>query len=137
MSPADLALWAANNARQALLAGFTTVRSAGQAHRGPAADVAVMKAVDNGWIEGPRIIPAGHLVGVPGGHCDAAMVMGAAPGVLELGPEDGKASGADEFTRATRMQIKNGAQWIKVCVTAGGSTLESGAADQHMTELEL
>ena len=31
----------------------------------------LMHAIDAGYVEGPRIIPAGHAIGITGGHCDA------------------------------------------------------------------
>jgi imidazolonepropionase-like amidohydrolase len=110
---ADGALRGARNARRTLLAGFTTVRNVGA---GGFSDVSLMKAIDAGFVSGPRIVPAGHGLGVTGGHCD---VTGYAPGVMELGPKDGVADGADEVLEAVRYQIKHGAQVIKTCATAG------------------
>jgi imidazolonepropionase-like amidohydrolase len=62
-------------------------------------DVALARAVANGWIEGPRIIPSGNMIGITGGHCDTT---GFIPGVAERGPEDGIADGIDEVLKAVR-----------------------------------
>src|SRR5437879_1908169 len=55
------------NAKKTLDAGFTTVRNVGSADF---ADVALSQAVDGGWVQGPRIIPATYAIGATGGHCD-------------------------------------------------------------------
>lgn len=128
---ADAALRGARNARKTLLAGFTTVRNLGS---GYFADVSLMKAIDNGWVEGPRIFPAGHALGITGGHAD---VTGFTPGVMELGPEYGIADGADEVLRAVRYQIKHGAKVIKVCATAGVLSFEGPVGAQQYSEEEL
>ena len=65
--PADDALRAARNARRTLLAGFTTVREAGSRNF---VDVALMKAVEKGFVEGPWVFPCGHAISITGGHGD-------------------------------------------------------------------
>jgi len=104
---ADDALRGAKNARLTLDAGFTTVRNVGA--RG-FADVSLMHAIDKGFVPGPRIIPAGHALGITGGHADET---GFAPGVMEQGIENGVCDGPDACVKAVRYQIKHGAQWIK------------------------
>ena len=85
--PADAALRGASHARKTLLAGFTTVRDVGA---GGLADVSLMKAIDAGFVEGPRMIPSAHAIGITGGHCDDT---GWAPGIHELDFRDGVADG--------------------------------------------
>ena len=60
------------NARTTLLAGFTTVRNLGLMVKtgGYMLDVSLMRAIDQGWVDGPRIIPAGHAITPYGGHLD-------------------------------------------------------------------
>jgi imidazolonepropionase-like amidohydrolase len=130
-TPVDFALLGVKYARMTLMSGFTTVRDIGSAGF---ADVALMHAIDRGTIEGPRIIPVGHSVGMTSGHCD---VTGYAPGILELGPENGVADGRDEILRAVRYQIKHGAKAIKICATAGVLSFEAtpGAPEYSMEEL--
>jgi imidazolonepropionase-like amidohydrolase len=128
---ADEALRGAANARKTLLAGFTTVRNVGA---GGFADVSLMRAIDAGLVNGPRIIPAGHAIGITGGHCDAT---GWAPGVLELGPKDGVADGVDQVVAAARYQIKHGAKVIKVCATAGVFSYDATLGAQQLSDAEL
>jgi len=128
---ADEALRGASNAVKTLMAGFTTVRNVGA---GGFSDVSLMKAIDAGLIQGPRIIPAGHAIGITGGHCDAT---GWAPGVLELGPKDGVADGVDQVVEAARYQIKHGAKVIKVCATAGVLSYDATLGAQQLSDAEL
>ena len=60
--PVKMTLRATVNARRTLLAGFTTVRNLGLFVKtgGYLLDVALCEAIDAGWVEGPRIVPAGH-----------------------------------------------------------------------------
>lgn len=117
-SAADNALRGARNARKTLIAGFTTVRDLGSSNF---VDVALIHAIDQDFVPGPRIFPAGHAIGITGGHCDTT---GYAPGVLERGPETGMADGPEAALKAVRYQIKHGAKVIKVCATAGVLSLE-------------
>jgi imidazolonepropionase-like amidohydrolase len=102
------------HARDTLMAGFTSVRNVGAA--GNFDDMALRKAINEGWIIGPRMESAGHAIGITGGHCDE---NGFKPGVLQLGPIDGVANGPEEIRAAVRYQIKYGADVIKTCATGG------------------
>jgi imidazolonepropionase-like amidohydrolase len=110
-------------------AGFTTVRDFGGD-----ATVALGHAVERGDVVAPRIVPSRNALGITGGHCD---VTGFAPGVRELGPEDGVADGPWEVVEAVRYQIKHGAQVIKTCATAGVLSLEGPVGAQQYSEEEL
>lgn len=128
---ADAAFRAAANARKTLMAGFTTVREAGS---GDFVDVALGEAIDQGLVEGPRVVPVGHSLGITGGHCD---VTGFAPGILEQGPETGVVDGPWEAVEAVRYQIKHGARWIKICATAGVLSLEGPVGAQQLSDEEM
>jgi imidazolonepropionase-like amidohydrolase len=129
---ADWALVGAHNARVTLLAGFTTVRDI--ANNGGFADVALARAVEKGLVDGPRIVPAGNSLSITGGHCDTT---GYAPGVLETTYMDGAVDGVAEALKATRYQIKHGAQVIKICATAGVLSAEGPAGAQQLTDEEM
>jgi imidazolonepropionase-like amidohydrolase len=129
--PADAALRGARNARRTLLAGFTTVRDVGSVGF---ADVSLMKAIDAGFVMGPRMIPSAHAIGITGGHCDDT---GWAPGVNELDYRHGVADGVDEVVKAVRYQIKHGAKVIKVCATAGVLSFDATVGAQQLSEAEL
>jgi imidazolonepropionase-like amidohydrolase len=130
-TPARWALRGAMNARITLHAGFTTVRDVGA---GGFSDVALMRAIDQGFLPGPRIVPSGHAIGITGGHCDNT---GWAPAVAELGPEEGVADGPESVTRAVRYQIKHGAGVIKLCATAGVLSFEGSVGAQQMDDGEM
>ena len=102
------------HARDTLMAGFTSVRNVGASGRFD--DMALRKAINEGWTIGPRMETAGHAIGITGGHCDE---NGFRPGVLQLGPIDGVANGPEEIRAAVRYQIKYGADVIKTCATGG------------------
>jgi imidazolonepropionase-like amidohydrolase len=129
--PADAALRGVRNARKTLLAGFTTVRDVGSTGF---ADVSLMKAIDAGLVEGPRMIPSAHAIGITGGHCDDT---GWAPGVRERSYQDGVADGVDEVVKAVRYQIKHGAKVVKVCATAGVFSFDATLGAQQLSDAEL
>ncbi|QFG26117.1 amidohydrolase family protein [Actinomadura sp. WMMB 499] len=132
-------LRAVGNARRTLRAGFTTVRNLGLFVKtgGYLLDVALGKAIDAGWIDGPRIVPAGHAITPTGGHLDPTMFAAFAPGVLQLSVEEGIANGVDEVRRAVRYQIKHGARLIKVCVSGGVMSHTGTPGAQHYSDEEL
>jgi len=102
------------NARETLMAGFTSVRNVGASGRFD--DMALRKAINEGWYPGPRIETAGHAIGIRGGHCDA---NGFRPGLLDPGIADGVADGPEQIRAAVRYQVKYGADVIKTCATGG------------------
>ena len=108
------AILGVNHARNTLMAGFTSVRNVGAS--GPFNDVALRKAIDEGWIPGPRMQTAAHSLGITGGHCDN---NGFRPGLLDRSISDGIANGPDEIRAAVRYQVKYGADVIKTCATGG------------------
>lgn len=137
--PPTRLLRAVGNARRTLRAGFTTVRNLGLFVKtgGYLLDVALGKAIDAGWIEGPRIVPAGHAITPTGGHLDPTMFAAFAPHVLELSVEEGIANGVDEVRKAVRYQIKHGAALIKVCCSGGVMSLTGEPGAQHYSDDEL
>ncbi len=121
------------HARDTLMAGFTSVRNVGASGRFD--DMALRKAINEGWTIGPRIETAGHAIGITGGHCDE---NGFRPGVAEQTPLDGVADGPEQIRLAVRQQIKYGADVIKTCATGGvlseGDTV--GATQYSFEELK-
>ena len=110
---ADLALLVAHNAKQALLAGYTSVRETGAFGF---ADVALCKAIDKGWVPGSRMQVAAYALSITGGYCDQngflAGLFGTEPDI-----EEGIANGPEEVRTAVRYQVKYGADLIKICAT--------------------
>jgi imidazolonepropionase-like amidohydrolase len=108
------AILSVRNALDTLMAGFTSVRNVGAS--GHFDDMALRKAINEGWVIGPRIETAGHALGITGGHCDE---NGFRPGLMDPSIADGVANGPDEIRAAVRYQIKYGADVIKTCATGG------------------
>lgn len=128
---ADAAIASTVFARRTLDAGFTTVRNVGASDF---VDIALAKAIDSGEVSGPRMIAAGHAIGITGGHGDA---NGFRPGLITLGPEEGVANGTDEVRLAVRSQVKYGAKVIKVMATGGVLSEGDEIGAQQMNDDEL
>ncbi|GAC1695879.1 MAG: amidohydrolase family protein [Gemmatimonadaceae bacterium] len=111
--PSFAAVLGVENVRKTLMAGFTTIRNVGAANFD---DMALRKAIVDGYIPGPRMQNAGKALGITGGHCDA---NGFRPGLADRGWQDGIANGPDEVRAAVRYQVKYGADVIKTCATGG------------------
>jgi imidazolonepropionase-like amidohydrolase len=94
-------LRAATMAELTLQTGVTTVRDCGAAS-GIVIDLA--KAIDAGLVPGPRVVAAGRVITMTGGHGHF------------IGRE---ADGVDAVRRAVRAEIKEGADFIKVMATGG------------------
>src|SRR6202045_1915845 len=77
------------NAKRTLEAGFTTVRNVGSANYD---DVAIKQGIEQGYIRGPRIVPATYAIGATGGHCDR---LGFPPSIIT--PSRQIANGPDEL----------------------------------------
>lgn len=137
--PALRTLRAVANARRTLRAGFTTVRNLGLFVQtgGLLLDVALKKAIDFGWIEGPRVVPAGHAIAPTGGHLDPTMFQALAPHIMPLTVEEGIANGVAEIRKAVRYQIKYGAELIKVCASNGVMSHTGPAGAQQYSDEEL
>jgi imidazolonepropionase-like amidohydrolase len=137
--PAYRTLRATVNTEKTLLAGFTTVRNLGLMVKtgGYLLDVALGRAIDNGWVVGPRIVPAAHAITPTGGHLDPTMFQRFAPGVLPLSVEEGIANGVSEVRACVRYQIKHGAQLIKVSASGGVMSHSGAAGAQQYSDEEL
>jgi imidazolonepropionase-like amidohydrolase len=99
--------------RNTLLAGFTSIRNVGAPHFD---DIAIRKAINEGWVVGPRMQTAAHSLGITGGHCDE---NGFKPGLDDGDFRTGIADGPDQIRAAVRYQVKYGADVIKTCATGG------------------
>ncbi len=120
-SEAALALRMAMNARESLQAGVTTIRLTGdRAH----ADLDLMRAINKGQVDGPRIYSAGEALTISAGH-----------GSQQSGRT--KYDGPDAFIKGARTQISAGAQWIKIMISGGIATDGGGLAEALMTPEEI
>ena len=105
------------NANKTLLAGFTSVRDVGSQ---PFFAVDLRRAIDSGYIPGPRIVASGPGISITGGHGD---MNGFAPAVSNMMyPEKNDyaiADGPEEVRKVVREQIKYGVDVIKILATGG------------------
>ena len=118
---AGSALAAAHNAAVTLRSGVTTVRDLGNPF---AVAIAVRDAVERGLVRGPRILAAGKIVCMTGGHC------------WFIGLES---DGPHEMRKAVRENLKAGADCIKVIATGGvlSPGVEVGHAQLDVDELTV
>ena len=119
---AQEALSGVRNARDTIMAGFTSVRDVGTFRA--FVDVALRDAIEAGDVLGPRMLCAGAYVTSSGGGGD---VTGLAPDVDAVVPRDlrfGVANSPDEVRKAVREILHGGADFIKVIAT--GAVLTEG-----------
>jgi imidazolonepropionase-like amidohydrolase len=137
--PAYRTLRSTVNAKATLLAGFTTVRNLGLMVKtgGYILDVSLGRAIDRGWVDGPRIVAAGHAISPSGGHLDPTMVRALAPSIMPLSVEEGIANGVPEVQKAVRYQIKHGAGLIKISASGGVMSYNSSPGSQQYSDEEL
>ncbi len=127
-SPIDTAVIAHVYARRTVEAGFTTVRDVGAREY---VDIALRNAINAGDIPGPRMAVSGLALGSTGGHVD---LSGFSP-YLFFNNLTGVADGPDAIRKAVRLNVKYGADWIKMAASAGVlSEEESVGAPQYSLE---
>jgi imidazolonepropionase-like amidohydrolase len=115
MAPSSLAaLRAARIMKTLLMRGFTTVRDLGGADHG------LVRALEEGLIEGPRLIICGKALSQTGGHGDSRPrsddrdIFSARVGSISR-----LADGVDGVRRAAREEIKAGARFVKIMANGG------------------
>jgi imidazolonepropionase-like amidohydrolase len=99
-------------AKADLMAGFTAERDMGTEGAG-SADTAVMRAINDGLIPGPRLRISGNAVDLLGGHEDANHYN---PAQHVLSNAD-YANNADEIVAVIREQHKEGSTFVKMYET--------------------
>ena len=104
-------IYGVKNAKQTLMAGFTTVRNVGASNY---SDVALRDGIDQKAILGPTLLVSGPPLGITGGHCDSNIL----PAEYEYKAQ-GVADGPWEVRRKVRENKKYGADLIKYCATGG------------------
>ena len=127
----DFAFRAVNYAKTTLMAGFTTVRDMG----GNTA-LALRNAINQGYLDGPRIIAAGKSIATTGGHADPTNgvnreLMG------DPGAKEGVVNSPEEARKAVRQRYKEGSDVIKITATGGVLSNAKDGAGAHFTEDEI
>ncbi len=112
-----MTLYSLNPLKILLMNGFTTVREVGCPDP-EFITVDLKKAIANGWIIGPDLLVAPHLISAQGGHGDFTSLV-----AFQFRPEKFEvADGTAEIIRIVREEIRSGADWIKFCATGGFSS---------------
>src|SRR5262245_50987248 len=133
MDQADYALRSTLHARRTLMAGFTTVRELGD---NGVNGIALRKAIEQGWVPGPRIFTAGKSLATTGGHADPTNAV-RGDYRRDPGPLEGVINGADDARKAVRQRYKDGADLIKLTATGGVLSLAASGLNPQFTDEEL
>ena len=133
MNEADYVLRSTVYAKRTLMAGFTTVRDVGD---NGINSVSLRKAIDEGWVVGPRIFTSGKSLATTGGHADPTNGL-KGDFRRDAGPVDGVVNGADDARQAVRQRYKDGADLIKLTATGGVLSLAASGQNPQFTEEEL
>jgi len=111
----------AGHARRTVEGGITTVRLVAEPY---GADFALRRAIRAGELVGPRIFTAGRALVCTGGHgFEGAATV--------------EADGADGFRQATRTQLREGADLIKVMISGGIAGEHEGIDTPQLRPEEL
>jgi len=133
MDQADYALRSTVYARTTLMAGFTTVRDLGD---NGVNSIALRKAINQGWVPGPRIFTAGKSLATTGGHADPSNSL-RGDWKRDPGPVEGVINGADDARKAVRQRYKDGADLIKITATGGVLSLAANGLNPQFSDEEL
>lgn len=99
-----------------LMRGFTTVRDCG------GADFGLVRAIDEGWIRGPRVLHCGNAISQTCGHSDMRDVHDNLD-IDPHGPGIGRlADGVSAMRHACRDELRKGARFIKIMGSGGISS---------------
>ena len=118
MSTALRALKGTKNAREDLMAGITSVRDVGNS--GVNGDIALRTAIENGWVQGPRMLVSTRALAPTGGQFPEMTPEGQR--LIET--EYAVVSGPAEARAAVRQAVYEGADLIKVIVGNGPNLLD-------------
>jgi len=131
-SATDIVVRALRTGRDYVESGVTTVRDAGGAPAG------IRRAFASGEMPGPRTQVSVMYLSQTGGHGDGWTPSGAdLNGTLPPDLPNGICDGVAECRKAARLQIRAGADWIKVMATGGVYSLADTPDAAQFTPEEL
>jgi imidazolonepropionase-like amidohydrolase len=123
---------AAGNARDTLMAGFTTVRNLGDTH---GVTLALRDATARHEVAGPRILDAANSISTTSGHMDSRLSL--SDDVREMmGEPANVCNGVESCREAVRIQVGRGADVIKIATTAGVNSRIGAGLGAQMFEDE-
>lgn len=114
-----VALRSAAIMKNMLMRGFTTVRDLG------GADYGLVEAVEQDGIPAPRLVICGKALSMTGGHTDYRgrhSLRSVDYYQNQIGSLGVVVNGVDEVRRASRNQIKGGAEFVKIMANGGVSS---------------
>lgn len=120
-----------NNALRTLRAGFTTVRDLGAPAQ---AAYALRDAILAGEVPGPRILAAGRMVSIVGGHAD---LTGFRPEVIDALDARNTCTGPVQCAERVRELSQAGADVVKFAATGGVLSIQNRGLDQHFSDEEM
>jgi imidazolonepropionase-like amidohydrolase len=129
LAPEDHTLLAMDAARKLLAAGFTSACSAAAAKI--RIDVAIRDAIEDGLIDGPRLLAAGPELTVTGGLGDGRKLH------LPLESFGVPVDGPDEMLRMVRLCLREGVDTIKLNISGDFGTDSAPADAAVMTDGEI
>jgi imidazolonepropionase-like amidohydrolase len=121
-------------ADRTLRAGFTTVRDLGGE-----VTLHLRDAINQGYVQGPRIYAAGKSIATTGGHADPRNGLNAelAHVLGPPGPTEGVVNGPDDARQAVRQRYKDGSDVIKITATGGVLSYAKSADAPQFTIEEI
>jgi Imidazolonepropionase and related amidohydrolases len=126
----DKLLGAAHDIGILLDAGFTGVRDMS------IYGFALERAVNRGYLRGPRIMPGGRVLGITSGHCDT--IVDASKDEVNTENLTGRlCDGVDDCILAAREQFRQGARFIKISATGGVSSITDNVDDVQFSYDEI
>jgi imidazolonepropionase-like amidohydrolase len=132
---AQEAMSGVRNARDTVMAGFTTVRDVGTFRA--FVDIALRDAINAGWVVGPRMKVAGAYITCSGGGGD---ITGLAPDVDAVVPYDlrvGVVNSVDDVRRAVRRVLHAGADLVKLIATGAVMTPGGVPGAPELSEAQI
>jgi imidazolonepropionase-like amidohydrolase len=130
--PAETAFIGAKNARDTLMAGFTTVRDVGTFR--VFSDVKLREAIDKGLIPGPRMAVVGTYITIPGGGGE---INGLPPGSVPPEMRFGVVTNATEALDKAEALFKGGADFLKLIATGAVLAIGTEPGQPELTEEEM
>lgn len=130
--PATLLAQRARVALEAMLhRGFTTVRDA------CGGDIGLVRAIDEGLIEGPDLLVSGRALSQTGGHGDFSPAYGGCACQASASPFTRVADGVDEVRRAARLELRAGARQLKIMASGGVASPSDEVGHRQYSEAEM
>ena len=131
------AIATAECARRTLLGGFTTIRTLGWARE--AYELDVKRAIEEGHIQGSRMVVSSHVICTPGSHGDMTQVLRKNPYLSDYmaGIYPAMGNGADFFTGVVRREKKMGYDFLKIMATGGFASPNDSPEDIQLNDAEL